>query len=116
MRIRITVLLGLATAGMALVCSVAKAQSKPDEAAMREAIRFERNKAAASQRQARQGPSHPSQAGEADRSAPDSLESKDEPKTDAKALAEAIRYEKSKDAAAASQMRQDARQSRNTKQ
>ena len=111
--LRFTIVFGLAAAGLGLAASGDNRQSRSDDAAVREAVRFERAKDAAGRRQLRQAPG--ANRSEADRSSADRVtdegptsnagSSKSEPAT----AAEALRYERSKDAAAARQMKKDAK-------
>jgi hypothetical protein len=117
----------LNTGGRALAASDDKPQSKSEAAAVREAIRFERAKDAADRRQLRMEAAHPSvpvpaqaseaNGGGADRWNADRLAAEPQAKgnvktskSDAVAMAEAIRFERYKDAAAARQMHRDTRQ------
>jgi hypothetical protein len=117
----------LTIGGLALAASDDKPQSKSEAAAMREAIRFERAKDAADRRQLRMEAAHPSvpvpaqaseaNSGGADRMTADRLAAEPQAKgnvktskSDAAAMAEAIRFERYKDAAAARQMQRDAHQ------
>ena len=129
--LQFTIMSGLVVGAMTMGCLALAASddkpSKSDAAAMREAIRFERAKDTADRRQLRLEAAHPSvpvpaqaseaSSGGADRMTADRLAAEPQAKgnvktskSDSAAIAEAIRFERYKDAAAARQMRRDTRQ------
>jgi len=127
-RILVTALFGIAAAGTASAYSDAKPQSKSEAAAVQEAIRFERAKDAADQRQLRiESSFHRQTNGSSDRSAESEVRAEPlpgrrvtdpGPSSDRQAraakmqgsVADAVRFERAKDAAAAKQARLDAQQ------
>jgi hypothetical protein len=125
----LTVILGLTAAGVALTTPGVTAQSrsgaKSEAAAAREAVRFEKTKDAAARRQLSREPSYPGRASEANRSQADRWTAdrvngentgqiQREPRR-SDTVNDSVRFERNKDAAAARQMRLDARQSDKTR-
>jgi threonine synthase len=84
----------LGAMALCAIAAAATAQSRSDAAAIREAVRFERAKAAAAQRQLGKESTHPAQ-----------------PAKTQESVADAVAFERAKDAAAARQVRLDAHSS-----
>ena len=115
--LQFTILLGLAATGLALAASDDIPRS--DAAAVRQAIQFERAKDSASQRQLGVDASQPAKSegraseannSEADRWTADRLADPAATGGAAESVSQAVRFERSKDAAAARQMQLDSRQ------
>ena len=119
-RFQVTIMLGLAAAGVALAAADVNPQSKSDAAVVREAVRFERAKDAAGRRQLGIEARHGGQASDANRSEADRWTADRlaaEPQavgnsqsSRSETVGESIRFERFKSAAAARQMQLDARQ------
>ncbi|HXB68978.1 MAG TPA: hypothetical protein VNY05_12075 [Candidatus Acidoferrales bacterium] len=117
--LQLTIVLGLAAAGVTLAASDVNPPSKSEAAAVRDAVQFERAKDAAARRQlgieAHPGQASEANRSEADRSTAEGLTAEPQAKSKSQSpqnetLGQSIRFEKLKDAAAARQMRLDARQ------